>query len=197
MCRFINADELTTTGQGLLGNNMFAYCRNNPIIRKDASGMYDICVVDNNDDENPLNDYGSGGGGNSSYHVDLSIAGNSAFATGGIVNTGYSYYYATPTPKSCPNPYGKKGSPAHQEKVHEIGVDLESRGYKVIYEYKVDTPGGNKSTRFVDVYATNGFDSVGVQVGRMTQGGLPVSRERKAMADLRDNGINVVFVRYQ
>ena len=28
--RFINSDILVSTGQGLLDNNMFAYCRNNP-----------------------------------------------------------------------------------------------------------------------------------------------------------------------
>lgn len=35
--RFLNADSYTSTGQGLLGNNMFAYCNNNP-----ANG-YDPC----------------------------------------------------------------------------------------------------------------------------------------------------------
>ncbi len=38
MGRFINADALISTGQGLLGNNMFAYCNNNPIINKDVHG---------------------------------------------------------------------------------------------------------------------------------------------------------------
>ena len=36
--RFINADALVSTGQGQLGNNMFAYCGNNPVDRIDASG---------------------------------------------------------------------------------------------------------------------------------------------------------------
>lgn len=98
---------------------------------------------------------------------------------------------------TCHNPNGKKGSPAHQEKIHEIGTDLESRGYSVTYEYKVDTPGGTKNTRYLDIFATNGSDSVGIQVGRMTQGGLPVSRERKALTDLIANGINAIFIRYQ
>ena len=30
--RFINADALVSTGQGILGNNMFAYCGNNPVL---------------------------------------------------------------------------------------------------------------------------------------------------------------------
>ena len=36
--RFINADALVSTGQGLLGNNMFAYCQNNPVIYIDPYG---------------------------------------------------------------------------------------------------------------------------------------------------------------
>ena len=37
--RFINADACASTGQGLLGNNMFAYCGNNPVNRYDVGGM--------------------------------------------------------------------------------------------------------------------------------------------------------------
>ena len=36
--RFLNADALVSTGQGLLGNNMFAYCNNNPVVYFDPSG---------------------------------------------------------------------------------------------------------------------------------------------------------------
>lgn len=36
--RFINADSCASTGQGMLGNNMFAYCGNNPTSFKDPSG---------------------------------------------------------------------------------------------------------------------------------------------------------------
>ena len=36
--RFLNADGFTATGQGLLGNNMFAYCSNNPVILSDSTG---------------------------------------------------------------------------------------------------------------------------------------------------------------
>ena len=38
MGRFINADIHAATGQGLLGNNMFAYCGNNPVNRTDTLG---------------------------------------------------------------------------------------------------------------------------------------------------------------
>ena len=64
--RFINADSFASTGQGLLGNNMFAYCRNNAVCRVDVSGAADQDCVDDRplDDENLLNDRSGGGGGN-------------------------------------------------------------------------------------------------------------------------------------
>ena len=36
--RFLNADMFISTGQGVLGNNMFAYCGNNPIMYIDTQG---------------------------------------------------------------------------------------------------------------------------------------------------------------
>ena len=38
--RFINADSMPSTGQDISGNNMFAYCGNNPVIRKDDGGDF-------------------------------------------------------------------------------------------------------------------------------------------------------------
>ena len=38
--RFINADAFASTGQGITGNNMFAYCGNNPIMFVDRTGTY-------------------------------------------------------------------------------------------------------------------------------------------------------------
>ena len=38
--RFINADALVSTGQGLLDHNMFAYCGNNPVAGCDPNGMW-------------------------------------------------------------------------------------------------------------------------------------------------------------
>ena len=46
MGRFINADVFTSTGQGILGNNMFAYCGNNPVNRDDPSGqLWGVIVI--------------------------------------------------------------------------------------------------------------------------------------------------------
>lgn len=38
--RFLNADIFASTGQGLLGNNMFAYCGNDPVTNFDPAGSY-------------------------------------------------------------------------------------------------------------------------------------------------------------
>ena len=43
--RFLNADALTSTGQGRLGNNMFAYCLNNPIAMKDHGGYFGLLAL--------------------------------------------------------------------------------------------------------------------------------------------------------
>ena len=45
MGRFINADNYPTTGQGLTGNNMFAYCGNNPVSRADDCGEFWHIIV--------------------------------------------------------------------------------------------------------------------------------------------------------
>ncbi len=42
--RFINADAYASTGQGIVGYNMFAYCNNNPICWKDPTGEWTFNV---------------------------------------------------------------------------------------------------------------------------------------------------------
>ena len=38
--KYINADGYVSTGQSLIGNNMFSYCGNNPVMRSDSSGLF-------------------------------------------------------------------------------------------------------------------------------------------------------------
>ena len=38
LCRFLNGDAYASTGEGLLSNNMFAYCLNNPVNFSDPNG---------------------------------------------------------------------------------------------------------------------------------------------------------------
>ena len=42
--RFINADSFVSTGQGILGNNMFAYCGNNPVNGIDPFGEWTFSI---------------------------------------------------------------------------------------------------------------------------------------------------------
>ena len=66
--RFINSDSYASTGQGILGNNMFAYCRNNPVCRIDVTGTVDYTQVGDSDllDPNELDGSRDGGTGSSS-----------------------------------------------------------------------------------------------------------------------------------
>ena len=53
MGRFINADAYASTGQGILGNNMFAYCNNNPVTLLDSSGSEPTEAIDTDGDGKP------------------------------------------------------------------------------------------------------------------------------------------------
>jgi hypothetical protein len=87
---------------------------------------------------------------------------------------------------NCPNPDGRLGSPAHQAEVQQIANDIRARGLTPQQEFRVETPGGFKPVRYVDVAA---LDDAGnpvefYQVGRQTAGGLPVMRESQAIWDI-------------
>ena len=43
--RFINADAFASTGTGLLGYNMFAYCNNNPVAYSDPAGQSIVLAI--------------------------------------------------------------------------------------------------------------------------------------------------------
>ena len=43
--RFLNADGYVSTGQGIIGHNMFAYCNNNPVNYADPSGSVPVLVI--------------------------------------------------------------------------------------------------------------------------------------------------------
>ena len=57
-----------STGRGLLDSNMFAYCRNNPVCRRDSSGTTEVATPDDDpdlidDDKSIAGGKTSGGGG--------------------------------------------------------------------------------------------------------------------------------------
>jgi len=102
--------------------------------------------------------------------------------------------------KKVPNPNGKKGGEAHQNGIKEAGKELQEQGYnKIENEVKVETPGGNKESRYVDVQGTN--TNTGkikqVQVGKQNKNGTPASRERKALDDIEEaTGVRPEFKPY-
>jgi hypothetical protein len=88
--------------------------------------------------------------------------------------------------KAVPNPNGRKGGEEHQGKVGEVKADIESRGLDAKTEQRVDTRGGTKDTRFVDVAGKDADGNIVEmhQIGKQTKGGKPVSRETKALDDI-------------
>ena len=91
-CRFINADGYVSTGQGLTGNNMFAYCGNNPVTHIDFTGaMWQF--VPALDPRNMI--YGEGGSnglfGNGGRNTTPSSVDSSAHNTNSIRTNTASY----------------------------------------------------------------------------------------------------------
>ena len=78
--RFINADSLASTDQGLTGTNMFAYCLNNPVRRRDASGDTSVDLFDG--DGNPASD------DDMRFDGGKVPDGDSSFTVGGLGNGG-------------------------------------------------------------------------------------------------------------
>ena len=78
LSRFINADAFVSTGQGLLGNNMFAYCNNNPGNYSDPSGMCGLCLSNKPSSQlmvSALDGCCGGGGGGYAYAGGAASAG--------------------------------------------------------------------------------------------------------------------------
>jgi len=46
ICRFLSMDIFVSTGQGVIGNNMFAYCGNNPVVNIDITGTMHVKGID-------------------------------------------------------------------------------------------------------------------------------------------------------
>ena len=122
--RFVNADGLVSTGQGLIGTNMFAYCLNNPINMIDWDGCDPIPVWATNiingtasevDYAKALSVNASAWSGFARYTVDSAIAIATEHSTYDNYVLGYSEHH-------------KKGStnPANRN-AHEKGQSRKQR----------------------------------------------------------------------
>ena len=104
--RLINVDSFVSTGQGLTGCNMYAYCGNNPVIRVDFGGnLWEDLEIDR--DEVMLEGAGAGGGFGgfgigSAYHSYTVYSRNAAhdafiggyYYSGGSSRGGFTGQYA-------------------------------------------------------------------------------------------------------
>ena len=91
-----------------------------------------------------------------------------------------------PEVASVPNPGGRLGKPPHRAGVAECIDDIIKRGLTVKTEFRVETLGGEKSRRFLDVagLGPGGEPVVFYQVGKTTASGFPVPREMRAIRDI-------------
>jgi hypothetical protein len=106
---------------------------------------------------------------------------------------------------AVPNPYGRRGGPEHEaaraEAMDAAKSYYDNQGVEVYIhtEYGYATPGGQKATRYAD-FAVLTVDAKELlelhQVGQVTQGGVPVSRERAAISDLVNFGGFAGPIRY-
>lgn len=92
-CRFINADIYISTGYGIIGNNMFAYCNNIPTCYSDPEGTditYDCDLDDDYDMEDDYQRYAGGGGGGGGSTGATSGSGSGNVGPGSASNSAYS-----------------------------------------------------------------------------------------------------------
>lgn len=61
---------------------------------------------------------------------------------------------------------------------------MENKGWDVKEEQGINTKGGHKNTRYVDLQAKKDGKTLNIQVGKANKNRTPVSRERKAISDI-------------
>ena len=91
------------------------------------------------------------------------------------------------------------GGPEHKAKVAEVAEDVRARGLEPVAEYRIETPGGAKEARYVDVVGRDAGRNVVEmhQIGRQTKAGQPVSREVQALDDIENaTGVRPTFHPY-
>ena len=95
-----------------------------------------------------------------------------------------------------PNPWGKKGQPAHQRRILQIESRLNQHGWQTVSGGSL--PEQKFGNRFPDLVMQKGQKTIAIQVGKTTKHGRPVIRERRAINDLKATAQfeHVFFLRY-
>ena len=179
--RFLNADAFVSTGQGILGNNMFAYCLNNPVIYADYKGFSVASVLD---ETIRMSAVSAGWGGVSAALGGLSPIGgivgtiivvaflssngisyNSSFDDNDIVSgecrsvfsSDYEYYpdyygvYTAPTSRATSKAVAK-------EEEKDVALPYTPPALTVIYRYGGTNP-GNLTPKAKDKYSGLSFST--------------------------------------
>ena len=137
--RFINADGFVSTGQGISGDNMFAYCGNNPVNRYDPSGNAFLGIMAG------------------AALLKLFIAG----AASCLVYIGFKSIINNP-PASPPITIPKfefKSKTAERAKEKEKPAAIPSQSNTTIYRYGGTNP-GNLTPREKDKYTGLSFSTI-------------------------------------
>ena len=144
MGRFINADSLVSTGKGILGYNMFAYCRSNPVRRKDVSGtVEEDCMT--GDDKEDLFEHPDGGySGSGEIPIDYPTGQQSGSTNGrtvgtagnNTVGTGQAPHQGTPGSTYTQTSSDGKGTIVSQTTYNEYGqrgqrIDWQGRDHGI------------------------------------------------------------------
>ena len=99
--------------------------------------------------------------------------------------------------KKVPNSGGRRGSAQHIQKVADAEKRFGGFGRLIAGGSMPERLLGG--TKFADLVFERNGRKIAFQIGRLTKGGLPVIRERKALEILRKSGIyeHVFFIPYQ
>ncbi|MFH1310903.1 MAG: RHS repeat-associated core domain-containing protein [Nanoarchaeota archaeon] len=90
--------------------------------------------------------------------------------------------------KNIPNPFGAKGSLEHQAKIKEIISNIESKGLQFRREVTITDPitGVTRRADIISIDPITKQITEVHQIGRTTQTGIPILRERMALLDIRN-----------
>jgi RHS repeat-associated protein len=153
--RFLNADGLVSTGQGVTGYNMFAYCLNNPVTGWDPTGM---CVFDVM----------------GTWHCNSSRCKTSPNYIPPVHDVSGTYYPApsysppaAPKPAPAPAPY-TPGLPSYNDPIKRENAPLPAGSYTVGDGYGKRSTTFSKASSFhkgVDLFAPEWTPIYAVEAG--------------------------------
>jgi RHS repeat-associated protein len=183
VCRFINADVYISTGYGLIGNNMFAYCNNNPVCYSDPKGK-DLMYTCDYDEGYSLNGWLLEGGG-----VGGTGGGGSYFGLGTAYNN-YAVYSNTAAHNTYLGGYyysggGSIGGYTAQFATGKVTVTDSMAVYKPLSNNVSYNLNGAKNSNYV---SKRGWDEIKINTA--------ISNEVQGTSINRANGKPCVVYRY-